>query len=288
MEGTRRYSFQPPKHAGRAAHAVHFLSALYSRSGTGAERPDANDVHVVAHRLSAARTFAALPVHQLAAHGGDSFGCRHARPLRLYCENPFLNKSSLPSVVIQAAPAPAEPLDPDQRVCRRPEPFGAVPQQLGEEVRRMMRIRVGAIRSCMKWPRSIRPSWPSGFSPENATRAFPRARPRLSGRNPGGRVRPGSRRSPRRTTGSAGTLRQGWLLERPCHRPAWTVAKPAARLVEPPAGGRMPAHRADQSPEHHAASWWPAATKASTYAIMQALHIGDGSSPSPGVLVSRC
>ena len=29
MEGTRRYSFQPPKHAGRAAHAVHFLSALY-------------------------------------------------------------------------------------------------------------------------------------------------------------------------------------------------------------------------------------------------------------------
>ena len=31
MEGTRRYSFQPPKHAGRAAHAVHFLSALYSQ-----------------------------------------------------------------------------------------------------------------------------------------------------------------------------------------------------------------------------------------------------------------
>ena len=30
MEGTRRYSFQPPKHAGRAAHAVHFLSALYT------------------------------------------------------------------------------------------------------------------------------------------------------------------------------------------------------------------------------------------------------------------
>ena len=50
--------------------------------------------------------------------------------------------------------------------------------------------------------------------------------------------RPGSRRSPRRTTGSAGTLRQGWLLERPCHRPAWTVAKPADRLVEPLAGGR--------------------------------------------------
>ena len=30
MEGTRRYSFQPPKHARRAAHAVHFLSALYT------------------------------------------------------------------------------------------------------------------------------------------------------------------------------------------------------------------------------------------------------------------
>ena len=30
MESTRRYSFQPPKHAGRAAHEVHFLSALYS------------------------------------------------------------------------------------------------------------------------------------------------------------------------------------------------------------------------------------------------------------------
>ena len=49
-----------------------------------------DDVHVVFHGLAATRTLAALPVHQLAAHGGDSFGCRHARPLRLYCENPFL------------------------------------------------------------------------------------------------------------------------------------------------------------------------------------------------------
>ena len=35
MEGTRRYSFQPPKNAGRAAHAVHFLSALYIESLLG-------------------------------------------------------------------------------------------------------------------------------------------------------------------------------------------------------------------------------------------------------------
>ena len=46
MEGTRRYSFQPPKHAGPAAHAVHFLSALYTANAAWLA------VQVIAHNLA--------------------------------------------------------------------------------------------------------------------------------------------------------------------------------------------------------------------------------------------
>ena len=41
----------------------HVAGADESRSGAGAERPDTDDVYVVAHGLAATRTLAALPVH---------------------------------------------------------------------------------------------------------------------------------------------------------------------------------------------------------------------------------
>ena len=55
----------------------HVARADESRSCTGAERPDPRDVHVVVHRLAAAHTLAALPVHQLAAHRGDALCSGH-------------------------------------------------------------------------------------------------------------------------------------------------------------------------------------------------------------------
>ena len=68
MEGTRRYSFQPPKHAGRAAHAVHFLSALYSGLGAQAQVGGHLVAHPVPDRLIRIEVWAvARQVHQAQA-----------------------------------------------------------------------------------------------------------------------------------------------------------------------------------------------------------------------------